>query len=79
MFSTLLTGMRLKPKGKNQKMEAESGGSAILKEVFSSYEELSSREVIFIHHIPADFFYRKLKSDNFRMFSSDLLGSQDPR
>ena len=32
-------------------------GSAILKEKFSSYEELSSREVIFIHNIPAVFFF----------------------
>ena len=70
------SGMRLKPNGKS-----ENGGwicvSAILKEEFSSYEELSSWEELFIHNIPA-FFYPKPKSDNFRIFSSDLLESQDP-
>ena len=47
--------MRPNPKGKSRKMEAESGGSAILKEVISSYEDLSCMEVIFIHKIHAGF------------------------
>ena len=44
-----------KAERKKWKMEAKSGGSAILKEVISSYEELSSRKVIFIHNVPAGF------------------------
>ena len=39
-----------------QRKDSENGSqncrSAILKEVISSYEELSSREVIFIHNFP---------------------------
>ena len=44
-----------------QRKKSENGsriwGSAILKEVFSIYEELSSGEVIFIHNIPACFLF----------------------
>ena len=48
--------------------------SAILKEEFSSYDELSSREII--HNIPAFFLHQSL---SLTIFSSDLLESQDPR
>ena len=72
------TGMRLKPKGKKSKNGSRIWCSAILKEVFSSHEELSSREAIFIHNYSCIFFLPKVKSDNFRIFSSDLLKSQDP-
>ena len=71
-------GTRLKPKGKNWKNGSQIWGSAILKELFSSYEEISSSEVIFIHNVPASFFNQRLKCDNFTIFSSDLLESRPP-
>ena len=52
----LWAGMRLKPKRKKWENGSRIWGSAILKEVFSTYEELSSREVIPIHNIPSSFF-----------------------
>ena len=54
------TGMRLKPKGKKSKNGSRIWCSAILKEVFSSHEELSSREAIFIRNHSCIFFYRRL-------------------
>ena len=64
-----------------QRKKSENGSRiwrpASSKEVSSSYEELSSREVIFIQY-SCWVFYQKSKSDKFRIFSSDLLESQNP-
>ena len=69
--------MRLRPAGKNLKMEAGSGGPQFLMKSYPVLEEeLSYLEVLFKWNSSA--FLLKFKSENFRIFSSDLLESQDP-
>ena len=65
-----------------QKKKLENGsriwGSAILKEVFSGYEGLSSREVIFIHKYSCVFFFRRLSLISLEFFHLICLNHKTP-
>ena len=79
MYLVSFPGMRLKPKGKKSENVSKIRGSAILKEEFSSYKELFPREVIFIHNIPAFFFFNpKPSSDNFKFSHLICLNHKTP-
>ena len=61
VYSFYTSAILIRYETEAQRKKSENGsriwGSTILKEVLSSYEELSSKEVTFIHNIPVGFFY----------------------
>ena len=58
-------------------MEAESGGPQFEGSILQLRRALHKGGNIYTQYSYV-FFYPKLKSDNFRIFSSDQLESQDP-